>query len=476
MAPTRASSAQMTMAGSRVGPRRRKGCRLPWATALVAVLLTSCSLFDAASDEPETADVETRTPIKHVIYLIKENRSYDHYFGRYPRGDGVNTGKSSDGRKVRLSIAPDVPRNLGHAFQDGLVAVNGGRMDQFDLVAGGSSMAGYSSYTRSGLPAYWAYADRFVLGDRMFTSMYGPTLPQHLYALAASSKRITHNKIERPSPPGNYCDDPTERLWQFRTLDERDRRRIMKYEERADVRAVKDYWRKIRACVDFRVLPDILNDKNISWRYYATNHSWWNAPAVIRHLRYSKYWGPNVVPPDQFITDVKRGELASVTWLTPPSAYSEHPGGRTSTCMGENWTVRQINAVMQSEYWKDTVIFLTWDDFGGFYDHVRPPHVDIMGLGPRVPLLIISPWAKEGYIDHTVYEFSSVVRFIEENLGLEPLTRRDQRASDMMSAFDFDRELEPESSRLVLEPRDCQLPPEVRAKYAVGAKAFANRD
>ena len=119
-----------------------------------------------------------RTPIKHVVYIIKENRTFDNYFARYPGADGARTGRTSDGRTVPLTVAPDVLLgDLGHEFMDGVKAVNGGRMDGFDLVSNGEGLAGYSSFTRAGIPAYWAYADNFVLGDRMFSSMYGPTFP-----------------------------------------------------------------------------------------------------------------------------------------------------------------------------------------------------------------------------------------------------------------------------------------------------------
>ena len=148
-----------------------------------------------------------------------------------------------------------------------------------------------------------------------------------------------------------------------------------------------------------------------------------------------------------------------MTWIVPPVGLNEHPGG-PSVCAGENWTVRYVNAVMNSKYWKNTAIVLTWDDFGGFYDHVPPPHYDIMGLGPRVPLLIISPWAKEGFIDHTTYEFSSVLKFIETLFGLEPMTRRDRLADDMYGAFNFKKKPDFAKRKLILEPRNCPPPPD----------------
>jgi phospholipase C len=129
---------------------------------------------------------------------------------------------------------------------------------------------------------------------------------------------------------------------------------------------------------------------------------------------------------------------------------SEHPPA--SVCMGENWTVEQLNAVMSGPDWDSTVVFLTWDDFGGFYDHVAPPVVDNFGFRPRVPLLIISPWAKRGHITHTTLEFSSVLKFIEERFDLDPLTERDQDANDLIDSFDFDHR---PRAPLLLQTRPC---------------------
>ncbi len=229
---------------------------------------------------------------------------------------------------------------------------------------------------------------------------------------------------------------------------------------------VDDFWELVHACFDFKVLPDELNKHGISWRYYAKERSWFNVLLAIKHIRFSKYWAQNVVDQSRIVSDITRDHLARVSWVIPPIGYNEHPGG-PSVCMGENWTVSVLNALMRSKYWKNTAVFITWDDFGGLYDHVAPPHYDHMGLGPRVPLLIVSPWAKRGYVDSTVYEFSSVVRFIEELHGIRPLYRRDRRASSMLGAFDFSRRPDAAKRRLILEQRDCTgLPTDLARAYA----------
>jgi phospholipase C len=137
--------------------------------------------------------------------------------------------------------------------------------------------------------------------------------------------------------------------------------------------------------------------------------------------------------------------------LLPPTALSDHPA-YGDLCDGENWTVQIVNAIMRSPYWKHTAIFLTWDDFGGFYDHVAPPHLDIYGDGPRVPLLVISPYARPGYVFDETSDFTSVLRFMEKLYGLPALTQRDARANDLLGAFDFHQKpLDP----LLLQERDC---------------------
>jgi len=220
---------------------------------------------------------------------------------------------------------------------------------------------------------------------------------------------------------------------------------------------IQEYWEEIRACFDMEVLPDRLERANIGWKYYANPDVWMNGLQAIEHVRYGPMWR-KVVPPETFIQDLERGRLPEVSWLVPPEGLNEHPGEGQSSCAGENWTVQQVNALMRSEYWKTTALVIVWDDFGGFYDHVAPPRLDIMGLGPRTPALIISPWTARGdnpdggAIDDHTYEFSSVLRFIELLHDVRPLTRRDAKADPLSGAFDF--EARPRFKKLVLPLRD----------------------
>ena len=190
------------------------------------------------------------------------------------------------------------------------------------------------------------------------------------------------------------------------------------------------------------------------WRYYSTPYPdygfIWSILDSISHIRYGGQWDSNVLDVKNFTNDIQNGQLADVTWITPNFTNSDHPPA--NVCTGEGWSVEIINAIMQSQFWNSTAIFLTWDDFGGFNDHVPPPAVDYFGLGIRVPLIILSPYVKAGTVHHSVFEFSSLLSFTEKLFNLPPMTERDQKADDMMKAFDFTQSPLPP---LILTPRQC---------------------
>jgi phospholipase C len=382
-----------------------------------------------------------------VVFIVKENRTFDNMFGRFPGADGARFGELSNGERVPLTRAPDVyPHDIAHGFFDGLVVVNGGKMNGFDRIAGGKNdRIPYTQYdTREDLPNYWRYAKTYALGDRMFSSMYGPTIPEHLFTIAATGARVVSNKLTPEDGRGLYCEDVRERFHKLLK-----HKKLIHWERTVQLGKIERLLRQIHACLDVKTIFPQLEEKQISWHYYGKRDQFHNALLAVREIRFTDRWD-NVGDPEQFVSDARSGELPAVSYVLPPKKFNEHPhpGGR-SICIGENWTVEQVNAVMEGPDWDKTAIFITWDDFGGLYDHVPPPLIDDMGLGPRVPLLIISPWVKPGVVS-TTYEFSSFLAFMERLWGLEPLTRRDRIANDMFDAFDFDQEpLDP----LILEPR-----------------------
>jgi phospholipase C len=440
----------------------RGGPKASSATAHRGGASAGASGTAASSPTASVAAGQPGNPIKHVIFIVKENRSFDNYFGKYPGADGATTGVAFNGTKVPLTRAPDViSHDLCHDFLSGLVAIDGGKMDGFDKICF-SQLGSFTQYSRDQLPAYWQYADRFVLADHFFTSMFGPTFPEHLYTVAAQSDQIVGNK-KNFNGPHSYCDDPAEHVPRFRDgLTPSQIAGIMATENNIDKPGVSSwniakFWETIRSCINIKVLPDELQQAGVSWKYYEEPDHWMNALQAIQHV----WFGPmraNVQSQDVFLSDLKKGTLPSVSWLIPPEPFNEHPGG-PSVCVGENWTVQQLNAVQQSRYWKNTVVVLVWDDFGGFYDHVAPPRPDIMGLGPRTPALIISPWTVRGgnpnggSIDHTTYEFSSVLRFMELLNHVPAMTQRDAMANPLLGALNFSQK--PNLKKLILPMQDC---------------------
>ncbi len=376
--------------------------------------------------------------IQHIVFIIKENRTFDHYFGTFPGANGATSGTISTGGMIKLGHAPDIlPRDIGHSFSEAVQAINGGAMNQFDLIPGANVNGDYLAYTQcteADIPNYFAYARNFVLADAFFSSLTGPSFPNHLYTVGAQSGGAINNPAKSLGRWG--CDAPSDS-----TVEVMDSHGAI----------TKQY-----PCFDFQTLADVLEARGISWKYYSPGQGQpgyvWSALNAISRIRLTPLWNRRVVPTEQFVDDALKGQLPAVSWVVVDEPLSEHPPA--SVCHGENWTVQQLNAIMQGPHWNFTAVFLTWDDFGGFYDHVPPPKVDGFGFGPRVPLLIISPWAKRGYISHKVLEFSSILKFIETRFGMPPLTERDALSGDMLDSFDF---TQPPLPALVLQVRDCTL-------------------
>jgi phospholipase C len=396
--------------------------------------------------------VDVDVPIEKVVVIIKENRTYDNLFGRFARGDGARFGRLSNGRLIRLRRAPDIySHDMGHDFKSGLIAVNGGRMNGFDRIAGSRDGSPFTQYRGEDIPAYWRYADTFTLGDRMFSSTYGPTPPEHLYFIAGTSQRVMSRTYARN---GRSQDDPRRYCADRRELFKRLRRhpQLQKWERGLQLKKIAGLTHFVRACLDIDTIFPELEAKGVSWRYFTRRDRLQSIPIAVREIYYTQRIN-KLRYPSRFVEVARAGGLPDVTYLIPPPIYNEHPNGpphNWSMCVGENWSVRQINAIMRGPDWDRTAIFLIWDDFGGLYDHVRPPMIDGMGLGPRVPFIVISPWAKPSYVSHTRYEFSSILAFIERLHGIRPLTHRDRSANDMFDAFDFNQE---PLDRLILEPR-----------------------
>jgi len=381
--------------------------------------------------------------IQHIVFIIKENRSFNNYFGLFPGAVGATSCKVSNGKTITLGHTPDRVRDMGHDWSDAVTAIDGGKMDKFDLVKLGNVNGDYltcSQLQETDIPNYWSYAKTFVLADHMFSSLKGPSFPNHLYTVTAEDEDgVISNPSNNEEEAGSWgCDAPAGTYVQVMNTD-------------GDVTDEPP-------CFSSTTLADLMESAGVSWAYYAPSQGEsgyiWSTLDSYSQIRNSSLWTEHVLPYTQFATDAAAGNLPAVSWVVQPGDQSDHPPA--SSCAGENFTVGQLNALMQGPEWDSTAVFLTWDDFGGFYDPVPPPVIDFYGFGPRIPLLIISPYAKPAYISHTQYELSSILKTIEERFNLPSLNGRDVAANDTLDSFDFSQK---PLSPLVLQTRTCPAGP-----------------
>jgi phospholipase C len=251
----------------------------------------------------------------------------------------------------------------------------------------------------------------------MFQSNTGPSFVAHQYMIAGQSG----NASENPNGPVWGCDaDPSETV-------------PLVGPNGTDLPGVYP-------CFDYQTMADLLDAKGITWRYYApgpTTDQFFilSAYQAIRHIRFGADWQNNVISPEtQVLTDIANGKLAQVTWIVPSFNNSDHPGAPPQ---GPDWVASIVNAIGASPFWNSTTIFISWDDWGGWYDHVPPPQIDAMGLGFRVPVIVVSPYARRGYVSHVNHESSGFLRYMEEVFNLPSLGTRDAVADDFSDCFDY---------------------------------------
>jgi len=449
---------------------RRRAAPALVVLALLAGTCTSPPAHHEAS-APPASPIPGIEKIKHVIVIMQENRSFDSYFGTFPRADGFPT---KDGHVDVCSIDPRSPTgcqlpyhdaalvNVGGPHNVGAAAVDmaGGRMDGFveeDLAApskgcedihdpncrpgsqGAIDVMGYHDARE--IPNYWSYAQAFVLQDHMFEPNLGWSLPSHLFTVSAWSAKCDRRKAMR-------CSSDL---------------------ENPDLQPDKNHpFLPHYAWTD---LTYLLYTHHVSWAYYLDQGyqpDCDDGAATCAPERQTvgvpEIWNPlpdfidvhqdgqlgNIQDAGNFFTAAKDGTLPAVSWVVPNQRDSEHPPANISD--GQAWVTSLINAVMQGPDWSSSAIFLTWDDWGGFYDHVVPPRLDENGYGLRVPGIVISPYARAGLIDHQTLSFDAYLKFMEDDfLGgarLDPRTdgrpdsrptvREDARILGNLAAdFDF---------------------------------------
>ena len=368
--------------------------------------------------------------IQHVVIIFQENRTTDNLFNGFPGADTVQSGMSH-GQTVQLQSVPlDQGTDLDHSHTGWKTDFDNGAMDGFTHadVSYPSPNLPYAYVPRSQTGPYWTLASAYTFGDHMFQSNTGPSFPSHQYLIAGQSA----NTDEDPTGTPWGCDAPSSVLVPVIQTSGAD-------------------GPGVHPCFDYPTIADLLDAHHIGWRFYSSadnadaagNGFTWSAFQAIKHIRFGSDWKKDIVTPDtQVLTDIKNGTLAQVTWITPATQYSDHPG-EGATAHGPDWVADIINEIGASPFWDSTVVFVTWDDWGGWYDHVVPPQVDSMGLGFRVPLIVVSPYAKHGYVSHTTHEASGFLHYIEETFGLPSLGTRDATADDLADCFDYTQTPQP---------------------------------
>ena len=435
----------------------------------------------SGATQPSTSPPPNReglNKLDNLIFVVQENRSFDHYFGTYPGANGLDLKGNRDCNRHPVlddrCLGPyhdTTLRDYGgpHSKPQSDMAINGGKMDGFIQATllqpdkkcsfdpfqrscrgyvgpqGQADVMGY--HTRQELPNYWKYADEFVLQDRMFASVDSWTLPAHLFLVSGWSA---------------FCKDHED---PFSCKSE-----IYAGVEKAKRGEIPYAWTDI---------TDLLEENGVSWGWYVSPGTCWDAPNCTKGpegtstainvmpgfqtVHENDQLG-NVMEHPSFFQALEAGTLPSVSWVLPGRGFSDHPGNGAPISKGQEWVTQVVNAVGRSPVWERSAIFVVWDDWGGFYDHVKPPRVDQNGYGLRVPAFMISPYAKQGMIDSQTLSFDAYLKLIEDRFldgrRLDPKTmsRPDPRPTvrenvkilgDLTKEFDFDQEpREP----LILDP------------------------
>ena len=409
--------------------------------AAILTLLVSLGSTVARAQTPR----DHHHGIENVVVIFQENRTPDNLFGSNPNAlpgaDIATSGINSLGQTIPLTAIPLANNyDLSHAHSAFVSMYDSGKMDGANKVkvscAAGATdcppanpQFKYVDNSTGILDPYFQLAEQYTFGDSMFQTNQGPSFPAHQFIISGTSAPTDDSDLfaaENPAGVTNAgnntgCTAPSNETVNMIDLNGSE--------------ALKMY-----PCFDHRTLIDYLDYARVSWRYYAPSAgSIWTGPNAIYHLRFGSDWNNDVVlKPAQVLTDIANGQLANVSWVIPTGQDSDHPGGG-SKGLGPSWVASVVNAIGNSQYWDNTAIIITWDDWGGWYDHVAPTIINSYEYGFRVPLIVVSPFAKQGYVSHVTHDFGSILKFIEEVYHLPSLGYADERADDLSDCFDFHR-------------------------------------
>jgi phospholipase C len=391
--------------------------------------------------------------IQHVVVIFQENRTPDNLFQDpvlISRGaDIAQSGVNSGGKTIPLVPGRlATPYDPGHSHDDFVAMYDGGKMDGADRVSVACppdktkcapKNPGFAYVRPAEVRPYFDLAEQYTFGDRMFQTNEGPSFPAHQFLISGTSAPTATSHLFASSnvdePAGCIADSDTR----------------VALVDPSGVESSEMY-----PCFEHATLTDELNDAGVSWRYYAPSAgSIWTGPDAIRHMCEPKTvngtltctgsdWKHVTIPEQGVLSDIANHKLADVTWVIPDGRASDHAISNDGT--GPAWVASVVNAIGSSDYWDDTAIVITWDDWGGWYDHVKPKVVDDgkswgsgYVYGFRVPLIVVSPFAKTAYISHVTHHFGSILKFIEETFGLGTLGYADVRADDLSDCFDFEQ-------------------------------------
>jgi phospholipase C len=423
---------------------------------VAAVFLAA--LWGAPAFAEEFPPLTSVQQFKHIVIIVQENRTPDNLFHgldqALPGADIANSGLDSFGEDVPLLPIPLANTyDLGHSHENFLRMYDNGRMDGADIVQcepePGTSCPAASQYryvTPSDVRPYFDIAVNYGFANRMFQSNQGPSFPAHQFLLAGTS-------APSPDSPDFAAENP--KGTKGGSHDAKTGCVAPPQETVALIGPGGQETKHIYPCFEHRTLTDLLDAASVSWRYYTpTEGSIWTAPDAIRHMcvptgnppvcrgpDWQGRGGKIVLRPPEILENIKFKALRSVSWVIPSDKYSDH--AKYNDGSGPSWVASIVNAVGKSRYWRDTVVLVTWDDWGGWYDHVRPPFDSTYGYyenGFRVPLLVVSPYTRKGYVSNVTHNTGSLLKFVETVFGLPlvpPGTFADSRADDLTDFFDF---------------------------------------
>jgi phospholipase C len=403
----------------------------------------SNSSGNGGSNSPSSGGSSPPNKIQHVVVVFQENRTPDNLFHGLPNADIANSGLNSLGQTIPLQPIPLANRyDLGHRHNDFLRMYDNGKMDGADKVAGcNPKLAGcppnpqFQYVNPSDVAPYFQLAQQYTFGDRMFQTNQGPSFPAHQFIISGTSAPTATSTLfaaENTNLGAGCTASSGAWVWMI---------------DSSGVESSKMY-----PCFEHPTLTDLLDSAGKSWKYYTpSNVGIWVGPNAIQHIcapANSVCSGPDwvnnvVLDNTQVLTDISSGQLPAVSWVIPTGQASDHPGNNNGT--GPSWVASIVNAIGGSSYWSNTAVIITWDDWGGWYDHVPPPKVieDRTSWGSgyvygfRVPLIIVSSYAKAGYVSHVTHDFGSILKFIEQIFGLPSLGYADAAADDLSDCFNF---------------------------------------